>query len=76
MTKLQQELIQKISSIKDENILQAIKNYLKFAENDEVYQLSEAQVFSVNEAEEDIKNGKILSNEEADRKIDEWLKGK
>ena len=39
----------------------------------EVYKLSEEQKKAVNEARQQIKNGQFLTDDEANKDIDEWL---
>ncbi|MEP6700727.1 MAG: hypothetical protein ABJA85_05405 [Bacteroidota bacterium] len=46
---------------------------LKLEEQDSIYQLNDEQISRVNEAEQQIKDGKYLTNKEADKDTDEWL---
>ncbi len=39
----------------------------------EIYELNESQLNAVNEAREQLKTGKYLTSEKADKEIDEWL---
>jgi len=76
MTKLQQILIEKISSTKDERILQEVNRLLETGIEEEVYQLSPEQIVGIEEAKEQIKNGQFLTNEEANKEAQEWLKNR
>jgi predicted transcriptional regulator len=76
MTKLQEILIQKISSTRDKKILQEISRILETGVEDDVYQLNEKQTTAVQEAQEEIKKGQFLSNNEANKQAKEWLKKK
>ena len=44
------------------------------SEDIEIYKLSVDQRKRIDKAREEIKEGKVISNDEADVKIDEWLK--
>jgi hypothetical protein len=76
MTRLQEILIQKISVTKDKKILDEISRLLETGADDDVYQLNEKQTMAVQEAQEQIKKGQFLSNEEANKQAKEWLKKK
>ena len=72
---MKQELIDKINSTKDENILEEVYRILdgNFEENDMVV-LTDEQKESINQGIKDIEQGKFLSNEEANSEIEKWLK--
>lgn len=74
MTKLQEILIQKISSTTDERILHEVNRLLETGADEEVYQLTPEQMAGIEESREQIKNGQFLTNEEANKEIQEWLK--
>ncbi len=76
MTKLQEILIQKISSTTDERILQEVNRLLETGADEEIYQLTPEQIAGIEESREQIKNGQFLTNEEANNEIQEWLKNK
>lgn len=76
MTKLQEILIQKISSTTDERILQEVNRLLETGSDEDVYQLIPEQIAGIEESKEQIKTGQFLSNEEANQEIQEWLKNK
>ena len=76
MTKLQEILIQKISSTKDERILQEINRLLETGIEEDVYQLSPEQLAGIEESKEQIKNGQYLSHEDASKETEEWLKNR
>jgi predicted transcriptional regulator len=42
--------------------------------NDEIYKLSTGEIMGITEAENEIKNGQFLTDEEAKEDINEWLK--
>lgn len=73
MTRLQQLLIQRISSVKDERLLLEINRILETGIEEEVYKLNEEQISILEEAEEQIKKGLYLTNKEANKKTEECL---
>lgn len=76
MTKLQELLIKKISSTTDERILQEVNRLLETGADDDIYQLTPEQIAGIEESREQIKNGQFLTNEEANKEIQEWLRNK
>jgi predicted transcriptional regulator len=76
MTKLQEILIKKISSTTDERILQEVNRLLETGADEDIYQLTPEQIAGIEESREQIKNGQFLTNEEANKEIQEWLKNR
>jgi hypothetical protein len=76
MTRLQELLIKKISSTKDEQLLQEVSRLLEAGFTDEVYTLTKEQKAAVEEARQQIKEGQFLSNDDANKQAKEWLKKK
>ena len=72
---MKQELIDKINSTKDENILEEVYRILEvgFEEVDMIV-LTNQQKESIDQGIKDIEEGKYLSNEEANSEIEKWLK--
>ena len=71
---LRNRLIEKIKKTKDEKILKEASRLLDLENEDiEVYKLNAAQKKAVNESREQIKNGQFLTEEAANKEIDEWL---
>jgi hypothetical protein len=71
---LRKRLIDKIQKTDNKNILQEAYRLLELeAEDIEVYKLSDDQKRVVNEARQEIKDGKFLTDNQADKEIDEWL---
>ena len=71
---LRKQIIDKIESINDDNVLAEFYRVLEMSESDEeVFQLTPAMIASINEGLEDIKHGRVISNEEANKEIEEWL---
>lgn len=71
---LKKRLIDKIQSTDDENLLEEVYRLLELETEDiEVYKLSDEQSKKVIEAKQQIKTGQFLTNDQADKEIDEWL---
>jgi replicative DNA helicase len=71
---LRKRLIEKIQKTENENLLLEAYRLLELENEDlEVYKLSDEQMNVVNEARQQIKNGQYLTNDQANKDIDEWL---
>ena len=67
-------LIAKIQKTENNTLLEeAFRLFELEAEDLEVYKLNEDQKKAVDEAREQIKTGNFLTNDQADKEIDEWL---
>jgi predicted transcriptional regulator len=72
---MKKELIDKINSTKDENILEEVYRILEIGTTEvEMIVLSDEQKNSIDEGLKDFEKGNYLSNEDANRQIEEWLK--
>ncbi len=73
-TELKEKVISKIQGMEDQLIIEEVYQLLQASIDDrEPYQLSGEQLAVVNEAREQVRMGKFLTDEEANREIDEWL---
>ena len=71
---LKKLLIDKIQKTDDENVLEEAFRLLQMESEDiEAYKLSENQKNAINEARQQVKNGQFLTDDEANKDIDEWL---
>ncbi|MFC6097876.1 hypothetical protein ACFPVY_14555 [Flavobacterium qiangtangense] len=73
-SELKLDLIKYISNIEDIQILERLKQFLevnKISENVRVF--TPEQQARVNRALEQYKNGECISNEEAEKEIQQWL---
>ena len=66
------DLINKITKLKEVRIIEEIQKFLDFELDEGYYKLSDAQKDRILEAE----NDKVLTEEEANREIEEWLNEK
>ena len=72
---LRKRLIEKIQKIQDDRILEEAFRLLELEtmEDIEVYKLNYDQKKAISEAREQIRNGQFLTEEQANKEIDEWL---
>jgi hypothetical protein len=71
---LKKQLIEKIESTDDNAILEEVYRILDIGEdNFGIYQLSSEQRLAVDAGLEDIKNGRVISHDEAKKEIEEWF---
>jgi hypothetical protein len=72
---LKLDLIKHISASENLDLLKEIKRLLSLETNDrEVYKFSPEQLQRVNESLEQYKQGKVMTQEEAEIDIQKWLK--
>lgn len=74
ISELKKRLIDKIQETDNENLLKEAFRLLQLeSEDTEVYKLSVNQKNAVNEARKQITNGQFLTDDEANKHINEWL---
>lgn len=74
-TELKLEIINKITSIKDEQLLEEIFRFVSLESGmDTVYNLSDEEKKAVEYGLKDVREGKVHSSEAAESMIKEWLK--
>ncbi|MEO8820971.1 MAG: hypothetical protein ABI267_06680 [Ginsengibacter sp.] len=72
---LRKKVIEKIGKIDDEDLLKEVNRLIDIEASDfEIYELNEEERQSIMKAENQIKNGEFLTDEEAKKDIAEWLK--
>ena len=67
----------RINKIKETNVpvlLEEVSALLELQEPESVYEVNDAQKKKIEEAKEQIKNNQPLSDEQANKDTDEWLK--
>ncbi len=71
---LRKKLIDKIKSTENHTLLEEALRLLALESDDsDIYDLSTHQISTVQEAQAQIKNGKLLTDDQANQEIDEWL---
>lgn len=67
------EIFDKLKNVEDVRLLEKIRNLLKNADTSEIYQFEQYELDMLKESEEDIKYGRVISQEDLDREDLEWL---
>ncbi len=70
------DLINRITNLKDDSIIEQIQRMLDFEFEEGIYKLSEEQTQRIMEAREEYASGKTLSEKEANSEIKKWLDSK
>ena len=70
------DLINRISILDDARIIKEIKKLLDFELDEKVYELNHPQKNRIEEARNEYKNAQILTEEDANNEIDQWLNEK
>jgi hypothetical protein len=74
--KTRNELIDKILTIKNKDLLEALDNMITSSESDsDIMELTRDQKEMLKMSEEDIKYGRLISQEAMDKRNLEWLNG-
>jgi len=75
VAELKKSIIESLNFIDDAFLLKQINEVLtSSASNESKVYFTNEQINLIEEAEADIKNGDVLTDEEANNEIDEWLK--
>jgi len=71
---LKNKVISKINQLNDDEILEEVYKilYSNFDDN-EIYQLSDNHIIAIEKAKAQIERGEYITNEKANKEIDEWL---
>ncbi len=70
---LKLEIFDKLKSVEDDALLKKIISLLKTLDENKIYHLNEQELNMVKEAEEDIKAGRLYTNEEVINEENKWL---
>jgi predicted Zn-ribbon and HTH transcriptional regulator len=70
---LKDKLINKIKETDDPALLEEISNLFELQEPEAVYQTSDKQKKVIEDARQQVRNKETLTDEQADKDIDEWL---
>jgi len=70
---LKKHLIDKIKKSENNHLLEEAYRLLEL-ETQAIYKLNDEQKSAVAEAREQIKNGQVLTDDQANQEIDSWLK--
>ncbi|WPO76912.1 hypothetical protein [Flavobacterium sp. KACC 22761] len=67
------EIFDKLKNVEDVSLLEKIRNLLKNADPSDVYQFEQYELDMLRESEEDIKYGRVITQEDLDKEDLEWL---
>nr|WP_315158676.1 hypothetical protein [uncultured Flavobacterium sp.] len=70
---LKLEIFDKLKSVEDEGLLKKIMALLKNVDENKIYHLSKYELDMIKEGEEDIKAGRVFTQEQLDKEDLEWL---
>jgi len=71
---LRKKLIERISNTDDEKLLEEAFRLLEMNNDFDIYKLNQNQKEAIEEARGQVKRGKYLADDQANKDIDEWLK--
>ena len=67
------DLINKITQLKESYVIEEINRIIDFESDKGVFKLTSKQKDRILEAQKEYKSGKVLSEKEANKQIQEWL---
>ncbi len=70
---LQKKLTEKINKTDDATLLEDIYNFISADEEVGIYQLSDEQLATIEQSQQQIKDGNRFTNDEVNKEIGEWL---
>ena len=73
---LKLDVINKITELKEIRVIREIKKLLDFELDEDVFVLSKKQENRIAEARKEYANGKISSDEEVNKDVEQWLNEK
>ena len=70
---LKDRLIDKLRKIEDPALLAEVSNLFELQEPESIYKTTPAQKKAIEEATQQVKDGRVVDNEQSDKESDEWL---
>ena len=71
---LKDKIISKIRETDDPALLEEVSRLFEIQESESIYPVNEEQKKAIGEAQDQIRNNQTLTDDQADKDIDEWLK--
>ena len=72
---IKQSIVDKIQEVEDDNLLEEVYRILEIGQLEQkMFSLSEVQMKEIDFRLNEMDNGIFLTNEEAEKELDEWLK--
>jgi len=73
---LRHRIIEQLSHIEDVSFLNAIKTIIESKASESIYKLSDYQKKRITSAREQLKNKQVISHDDLQKEIDQWLSSK
>lgn len=70
---LKDRLIDKLREIEDPALLAEVSNLFELQEPESIYKTTPAQKKAIEEATQQVKDGRVVDNGQSDKESDEWL---
>ncbi len=70
---LKDRLIDKLRKIEDPALLAEVSNLFELQEPESIYKTTPAQKKAIEEAMQQVKDGRVVDNGQSDKESDEWL---
>lgn len=70
---LKDRLIDKLRKIEDPALLAEVSNLFELQEPETIYKTTPAQKKAIEEAMQQVKDGRVVDNGQSDKESDEWL---
>jgi hypothetical protein len=70
---LKDRLIDKLRKIEDPALLAEVSNLFELQEPESIYKTTPAQKKAIEEATQQVKDGRVVDNGQSDKESDEWL---
>jgi predicted transcriptional regulator len=72
---LKEKLIAEIKNTDNDELLMHISDLIEFEYTSDIdYEMSDDEIAAINDGRDQIKNGQFVTNEESNKRVDEWLK--
>lgn len=70
---LKRRVIDRVNKVNDASLLMDLMRLLDDSDDNEIHRLSQRHKIAIQTAINQIENGDFLTNDKADKEIDEWL---
>jgi predicted house-cleaning noncanonical NTP pyrophosphatase (MazG superfamily) len=71
---LKEKLIKSVESVENNTLLESLLNMIELESDvDSIYEFTDQQLMQIEDAKKEIKEGRIYTDNEVNKEIDEWL---
>ncbi len=71
---LKEKLIKSVEGVENDILLESLVNMIELESDvDSIYEFTDQQLMQIEDAKKEIKEGKIYTDNEVNKEIDEWL---